>query len=279
MKKIGFIDYFLDEWHADNYPTWIEQATGGEMKVAYAYGMKDAENGLDNASWCRSKGIELLDSIEAVVDKSDYLIVLSPDHPERHEELATLPLQSGKPTYVDKTFAPDRKTAQRLFQLAREHGTPVFSSSALRFASEYVGADREGIRAICSIGPGKYDNYSVHQIEPIVSMMGVEAERVMYVGTEKSPEWIIGFSGGRQATIHFFKNSPFFLALNEEADSSRFLKVESDFFAAFIKSMVQFFETGKPPVEPIETIAIVSIIEYGHLAAAAPYQWVELPRG
>jgi hypothetical protein len=25
MKKIGFIDYFLDEWHAENYPQWIEE--------------------------------------------------------------------------------------------------------------------------------------------------------------------------------------------------------------------------------------------------------------
>ena len=23
MKTIGFIDYYLDEWHANNYPAWI----------------------------------------------------------------------------------------------------------------------------------------------------------------------------------------------------------------------------------------------------------------
>ena len=27
MKKIGFIDFFLDEWHANNYPKWIRQAS------------------------------------------------------------------------------------------------------------------------------------------------------------------------------------------------------------------------------------------------------------
>ena len=26
MKKIGFIDYFLSQWHANNYPAWIKEA-------------------------------------------------------------------------------------------------------------------------------------------------------------------------------------------------------------------------------------------------------------
>ncbi|WP_331436846.1 hypothetical protein [Gordoniibacillus kamchatkensis] len=194
MKKIGFIDYYLDEWHAEKYPQWIEDATGGRMKVCYAYGKKDAEGGLSNAEWCGKKSIELLSSIEAVVDNSDYLIVLSPDNPEYHEELSQIPLRSGKPTYIDKTFAPDRSTAIRLFDVAHKHGTPLYSSSALRFATEYVEADRTGIETICSVGPGRYDNYSIHQIEPIISLMGSEAARVMYIGTAKSPSLLIGFA-------------------------------------------------------------------------------------
>ena len=33
-----FLHKDLNEWHADNYPAMIEQATGGEYKVCYAYG-------------------------------------------------------------------------------------------------------------------------------------------------------------------------------------------------------------------------------------------------
>ncbi|MDF2660145.1 MAG: hypothetical protein K0Q94_2936 [Paenibacillus sp.] len=278
MKKIGFIDYFLDEWHANKYPEWIETATGGAMKVAYAYGKKDSDTGLDNATWCRNKGIELLGSIEEVVEKSDYLIVLSPDYPEFHEELAMIPLQSGKPTYVDKTFAPDRKTALLLFETAHKHGTPLYSSSALRFATEYSAVDRSGIDTIVCFGPGKYDNYSIHQIEPIVSLMGSEAERVMFTGTEKSPSLLIGFSGGRQAEIHHFGNVPFTLAINYESGKSSILKAESNFFGEFVKDLTAFFESGKPTVDSAETIAIITIIEYGFKAAQTPYQWIELPK-
>lgn len=278
MKKIGFIDHYLDEWHANKYPEWIKQATGGEMEVTCAYGRIDAPQGLDNKSWCREKGIELLGSIEEVVEASDYLIVLAPDHPEFHEELATAALQSGKPTYVDKTFAPDRRTAKLLIKTARRSGTPLFSSSALRFASEYAAANRQGIDRICSFGPGAYGNYAVHQIEPIVSLMGCEAERVMFIGKEGAEELLIGFSGGRQAEIHHYCDSPFTMTLNYRSDPCVTLKVESDFFSELIRNMVQFFQTGKPPFDSEETVSIITIIECGLKAARTPYQWVELPQ-
>jgi hypothetical protein len=277
MKKIGFIDYYLDEWHANKYPEWIEQASGGTMKVTYAFGMTDAPNGRDNATWCRDMGIELLPTIEAVVENSDYLVVLSPDHPEFHEELSLLPLQSGKPVFVDKTFAPDRLTAIKLFQLATKHGTPLYSSSALRFAPEYAEASGKEIDTLCSQGPGKYANYAVHQIEPIVALMGAGAQRVMSIGTTQTPALLIGFPHGRQATIHHIQGSPFTLALQYEDGHSARFAAEADFFAAFIGNLVQFFRTGISTVEPAETIAVITLIEYGLIAAQTPYQWIDLP--
>lgn len=278
MKKIGFIDYFLDEWHAEKYPEWIDSASSGTMNVAYAYGKINSPTGRSNAQWCSDKGIQLLSSIEEVVNESDYLIVLSPDHPQFHEELSQIPLRSGKPTYIDKTFAPDRQTALRLFETARKHGTPLFSSSALRFASEYMEADRSGIESICSVGPGRYDNYSIHQIEPIVSLMGSGAQRVMYIGTPSAPALLIGFTNGRQAIInHYGRDCPYTLTMNDAAGQAKVIKPESDYFGLFIQNLIGFFKTGKSVVDPAETIAIMTIIEHGFLAADQPYQWVDLP--
>ncbi|MFC5528101.1 hypothetical protein [Cohnella yongneupensis] len=278
MKKVGFIDYFLDEWHAEKFPEWIEEASGGQYKVVYAYGKIDSPEGLSNADWCAKKGIELLGSIEEVVEKSDYLIVLSPDHSEFHEELSQLPLRSGKPTYIDKTFAPDRKTALSLFDLAHKHGTPMYSCSALRFATEYTETDRQGIATIASIGPGRFENYAIHQIDPVVYLMGSAPRRLMWIGTDNSPALLIQFADGQQAEIrHFGWECPFGLVINYASGNAKSVKPESDFFAAFIKGMVAFFESGIPAVNESETIAIITIIEYGKLAAETPYQWVDLP--
>ena len=40
--KVGFIDYYLDEWHANHYPQLLQQKSGGRLEVAYAYGKIDS---------------------------------------------------------------------------------------------------------------------------------------------------------------------------------------------------------------------------------------------
>lgn len=38
MKTIGFIDYYIDEWHANNYPRMIrESSAGGQFDVTLAW--------------------------------------------------------------------------------------------------------------------------------------------------------------------------------------------------------------------------------------------------
>ncbi|OCT12230.1 hypothetical protein A8709_30800 [Paenibacillus pectinilyticus] len=278
MKKIGFIDYFLDEWHAEKYPGWLSKASNERMEVAYAYGKANVDGKLSNAEWSEKKGIQLLHSIEEVVEKSDYLVVLSPDHAIYHEELSWLPLQSGKPTYIDKTFAPDRASALRMIEHADKHRTPMYSTSALRFAAEYADLEKQGIASICSLGPGLFENYAIHQVEPIISVMGTDVKRVMWTGTDKTPSLIIGYSDGRQATINLYGwECPFTMALHYDAGNSKFLKIESDFFGAFIANMIQFFDSGQPPVSHVETIAIATVLEMGMIAAKTPYQWLQLP--
>lgn len=278
LKKIGFIDYYLDEFHADKYPAWIEEASGGKMKVQYAYGKIDKPGGTSNADWCKQHGIELVDSIEEVVEKSDYLVVLSPDNPEFHEELSQLPLESGKPTYIDKTFAPDRDTALRLFQLAEKHGTPMYSTSALRFAEEYEQVEKGSVHTIASWGPGKMDNYMIHQVEPIVMMMKSRPRRVMYTGSAQTPSLIIDFGEGKQASLHHLGgNCPFMLGVSDASGNCRILTAESNFFMKFIENLVGFFDSGIPAVPSEETIDVITIIEYGLKASETPFEWLELP--
>ena len=62
MKKVGFIDYYLDEWHANNYPAWFKQYSDGEMEVAYAYGKIDSpKGGLTTDAWCEKFGVQRCD--------------------------------------------------------------------------------------------------------------------------------------------------------------------------------------------------------------------------
>lgn len=277
MKKIGFIDYYLDEFHANNYVEWIKTLSKGEMEVTYAWAKTDAQGGMTTQQWCEKNSVEQIETIEEIVDKSDCLIVLSPDNPEMHEELCQVPLRSGKLVYIDKTFANDRETALRIFKIAEQTNTPCFSSSALRFAAEYKEIDRAKIQNIASWGPGPLDIYSIHQIEPIVSFMGPDVKRVMFVGTKQWPALLIEFDDGRRANMsHHGWSCPFTMSIDFTDGTSKVAVVQSDYFLSFVEEMVNFFTTGEVKVSHAETVAIISIREAGLKAAQNPGEWVTI---
>ncbi|MCL2362972.1 MAG: hypothetical protein FWC73_14320 [Defluviitaleaceae bacterium] len=275
--KLGFIDYYLDEFHANKYPEWIAEASKGEIQVAYAYGEIDSPSGMTTDQWCAEHKIMQLDSIEALVEKSDGIIVLAPDNPERHETLCKLPLQSGKRVYVDKTFAETREVATQLFDIATANNTSCYSSSALRFASEFIDINKSKIENIVSRGPGLLDGYSIHQIEPLIALMGPDVAKVIYTGTEKWPVYACEYSDGRVATIsHHGWECPFGMTVGFKGGTCKDFTITSDFFGNFIKELVNFFETGEVKVPHEETIAVIAVVEAAIKASKEPGKYIEL---
>lgn len=279
MVKVGFIDYYLDEWHANNYPEMLKKHSNGRYEVICAYGAIDSPiGGMTNAEWSKKCDIPLCSSIEEVIEKSDVLIVLSPDNPEQHPSLCKLPLQSGKRVYVDKTFAADAKTARSLLALAESSGTPCFSSSALRFSSELKDFDPASIHRVYSEGPGVYEIYSIHQIEPIVSLMSSRAKRVMFTGDPQHASMIIEFEDGRYANMYHRIDPAYSFRFSsvDKANRATIAEIRSDYFGLFIDAMLEFFDTGSIPVEHSQTIDVIAIREAGLKAMNHPFEWIEL---
>ena len=277
MIKIGFIDHFLDEWHANNYPKFIAQQFGDEFKVAYAYAEKDKEGGLTTDEWCAQFGVERCNTIEEVVEKSDCIIVLSPDHPERHLDLCRIPLASGKRVYVDKTFALTKDIAKEIVAIGETNNTPFFSTSALRFSNELSDVKRDGICFINSRGPGRFDTYAIHQIEPIVVLMGSEVKRIMSVGSGYET-MVIEFSNGRRAVMSHYdwKGVDFEMIVNYEDGSIHKIPQMSGYFDNFINKLCTFFKTGETFADHAETVSVMGIIEAGNKALANPGVWIEV---
>ena len=278
MKTIGFIDYELDNWHANNYPEMIREASEGKWKVAYAWGYQDCEGGLSSREWADKFGVELCATEDEVIEKSDCLIVLSPNNPEMHERLCQKALSSGKPTYVDKTFAPDAETARRIFEVAEKSGTPCFSTSALRYSTELEGIDRAQIERIYSEGPGPLEIYSIHQIEPIVCLMQTEVKRIMALDTEAHPSFVIEFEDGRKVQM-VQRDDPswsFRLQLINHKNEANVVQIESDYFGNFIQAMIRFFDTKEVPVPHAETVRVMAIRETAIQAAKTPFEWLQV---
>lgn len=279
MKKIGFIDYYLDEWHANNYPEYIKKQSGGRYEVVCAYGKIDSPiGGMTNEEWSKKQGIPLVQSIEEVIEKSDVLVVLSPDNPEMHLELTHLPLQSGKLVYVDKTFAPDKETAEKIFANAEAHHTKCFSSSALRFVTETKQIDKSKIYKLYSEGPGIYEMYSIHQLEPIMNLMNSRVTRIMALGDEKHPSLLIEFEDGRTAQMHqrIDEDVSFRMTIVDQENNAQIFPIHSDYFSLFIDAMIEFFDTGVIPVPKEQTIDVIAVRAAGKIAFETPYEWIAI---
>ncbi|MEG1743901.1 MAG: hypothetical protein RR246_07015, partial [Clostridia bacterium] len=197
---------------------------------------------------------------------------------ERHWDLVQKPLRSGKRVYVDKTFALSKKVAQDMVDLAESHNTPFFSTSALRFSNELKDIVKDDICFINSRGPGNFDTYAIHQLEPIVILMGSKVKRVMSVGAGKYESMAIEFDGGRRAVMSHYgwTGMDFNMSVNYADGTIKNVPAMSDFFPNFIKEMCDFFKTGEIKAKHDETVAIMGIIEAGNKALKTPGVWVEV---
>lgn len=257
MKKIGFIDYYMSEWHANNYPKWMVEAgaaLGEEIKIAYAYAEVEVSpvDGRTTDEWCAAYGAERCATVAELCEKSDYVVILAPSNPECHLRLADAALPFGKPTYIDKTFSPDGATADAIFALAEKYNVPLFSASSLRYAAELQGLTPT---ALAVFGGGDdLGEYIVHQLEMIVMLMGTDYTAFSIEKTEKGYDGSVTFRDGRVATLHQEPGIPFAVC----ADGVD-IPIKSRFSALLATDVVRAFLQGDVPVPKAETLAIMHL--------------------
>jgi predicted dehydrogenase len=281
-KKIGFIDYHIDEYHANNYPGWIRESKLSEnFELAYAWQESQGRGLRSIEEWCDDIGdFTPVESIVEVVEKSDVIFVLAPSNPEVHERLSKIPLCSGKPVYIDKPFAPDKDTAIRLFEMAENNGTPLMSSSALRFESNLQSAiqkqfnnEDKMIFAGARGSGSSFEEYAIHQIEMIVALLGTGAERIMHCGNEYVNHMVIKYADDRRASMTLMPGQRFQISAAGEKENVVIDSMD-DFFPNLIDAILEFFQTGEAPVPKEQTIEAISILEAGNKGLNHPCEWI-----
>ena len=280
MKKIGFVDYYVSEWHANNYPKWIAQANealGTDYEVAYAWAELDVSpfDGATTAEWCEKYGATPCATVRELCEKSDVILILSPSDPDKHLPYAKEVLPFGKPTYIDKTFAPDLATAKEILALAKTYGTPMFSTSALRYATELD--DVAGCKQLAVTGSGRSaDEYLVHQAEMLVKTLGTGAKKARAVQMGLLSVFEIAYDDDRSATMTYSPKALPFTLLAEGGEKPVWRQVKSDFFPALLQDILRFFESGTVSFDVAETEEIMAIREKALAALDTPGKWLDV---
>ena len=110
MKRIGFVDYYISEWHANNYPAWIDDA-GSDYKVTHVWAELDTSplDGVTTDEWCAKFGIKKCATIDELCTECDAIIILAPSNPEKHLPYAKAVFKYGKLIYEKVTSEFFRK--------------------------------------------------------------------------------------------------------------------------------------------------------------------------
>ncbi len=266
MRVIGFADYYISEWHADNYPKWIKEINdeiGADFEFRYVWAEldKSPKDGISTDEWCEKHGAVKCCSLKELCEKCDHVFVLAPSDPEKHLEYAKEVLKYKNNTYIDKTFAPDYDTAKKIFEIAKELGTKFFSSSALRYASELNGLTNcNGV--ITHGGGSNLDEYIIHQAEMVVKTVGATAEKVR-VEKQGENQYVCSvlFSGGKRATMIFAPSYGFGICAEKSDGQSVAREINSDFFKSLIADILSFFMSGEASFNTNETLEVIKIRE------------------
>jgi len=218
-----------------------------------------------NVEKTRALGVEIVEDPAQLADRVDGILILHDDG-SQHLKLASRFAGLGKPIFVDKPFEARVAAAQELVEVCREAGCPVFSAS-LRFSAEMRAclADPEAgaIRSAMTYSPFNpkptmpgWIYYGVHAVEPLFTLMGPGCKEVRCIRSDQGPvavgTWQDGRLGIAKGTIGG-KPGFGFTAWREGATISATVDA-SKIYAALLQEIKRFIETGRPPVDPQESI-------------------------
>ena len=216
-------------------------------------------------------GVEIVDSIDDVLDKVDVVMILSIDG-RTHLEQAKPVFAAGKPVFIDKPIAASLTDAIEIFRLAKEHKVPCFTSSSLRYAErtlnvrqnpqlgELVGCDQY---APCTLEPHHPDFfwYGIHGVEPLFTMMGPGCVSVTRVHTEGTDMAVGVWSDGRIGTFRGIRQGQRGYGSTVFGTKGIVPGGGFDGYEPLLIEIVKFFKTGETPVTEAETLEIFAFME------------------
>ncbi len=260
-----------------NAPDAPEESRGVRVAFGFPGGSDDfplSRNRVEGfTKQLREMGVEIVYSAEALVEKSDAVMVMSVDG-RPHLRQAALALKAGKPVFVDKPFAASLADVVAIFECAKKHGAPCFGSSSSRFTPGYIeltkneeigpvlGCDAYGQ---CRAAPHHPDLfwYGCHGVELLHTIMGPGCKTVTAAQTPYT-ETVTGiWKDGRVGTFRGIREHTHKTGLGVTVFGKERIVYHNAYYdyRPLVGQIAKFFKTKKPPVTPEETIAIFAFME------------------
>jgi predicted dehydrogenase len=277
-KRIGIIG--LDTSHSVDFTKELNAegvgtAFGGyRVAAAYPQGSLDIESAVKRipayTEDVRKMGVEIVDSIEALLGKVD-VVLLETNDGRRHLEQALPVLKAGKRLFIDKPVAASLADAIAVFTAAEHYNVPVFSSSSLRFMSsakavvngsigQVLGADAYSPCALEKTHPDFFW-YGIHGVETLYTVMGTGCKHVARVHTDNTDVAVGTWQDGRIGTFRGTRNGQHLYGGTVYGEKSNAVLGPFEGYGPLLAEIIRFFQTGIPPVRKEDTLEICAFME------------------
>lgn len=305
--RVGLIG--LDTSHAGAFTQLLNDSSrtdhvpGARVVAAFRGGSPDVEASATRVdkftAEIRDKWqIDIVESIEDLVKSVDAVMLTSVDG-RVHLAQARPVLAARKPLFVDKPFTAGVRDAIELARLAREHATPVFSSSSLRFTDDVQAIARdprvEKVLGAMTWGPAPLEPhhpdlfwYGIHAVEVLYTFMGPGCERVTRTHTPGADVVTGQWKDGRIGIVRGIRDgaSPYGqvvfgrkAVVSAPPPAAAGTGTKRSSYYGLVSAAVEFFRTGKSPVPIEETLEIMAFMEAADLSKTrngAPVRLEEL---
>jgi hypothetical protein len=219
----------------------------------------------------RGMGVEIVDTIPALLAKVDVVLIESVDG-RIHLKEAREVFKSGKPVFIDKPLAGNLPEAIAIADLAKQHKVSFFSSSSSRFgedlrklidnpeAGEILGAATWGP---CSYQQGTPDMffYGVHGVEALYTLMGTGCETVSRTKGTSNDQVTGTWKNGRIGTYRGIVKGKADFGAMVYGDKAIVQAGKAGGYEPLCRQIGKFFRTGVAPVSPEETLEIFTFME------------------
>jgi len=278
LIKVGIIG--LDTSHSIEFAKLLNAETpapeyaGCRVVAAYPQGSRDIASSTNRVPGYIEKvkpfGVEIVDSIDTLLKKVDAVLLESNDG-RVHLEQALPVFKAGKRVFIDKPIAGSLPHVLALFEAAKRHNVPMFSSSSLRYTlmTQEIRSGKHGaVVGVDAFSPCSLEAthpdlfwYGIHGVETLFTLMGTGCESVVRVSTPGTDLAIGTWHGGRIGTFRGNRDSR--NGYGATAFLAKGLQRVDDFkgYGLLLAEIVTFFKSGVAPVKPEETIELFAFME------------------
>lgn len=265
---VAFSKILNDPKHPDFIP-------GARIVAAFKGGSKDIESSSSRVDkyaeeLARDWKVEIVPDIATLLTKVDAVLLESVDG-RTHLEQARAVIAAGKPLFIDKPLSSTLEDAVEIAKLAKAGRVGWFSSSSLRWAKSLAPLQQPNLKGAIVWGPGPLEEhhylelgwYGIHAAEMLFTLMGKGCETVTRTYTADQDEVTCVWSDGRLGTMRVLRPYSEFGAIAILKDN-KILQTPAKFeysYVGLVKEFVKFFQTGKVPVDPAETLEIFAFLD------------------